>query len=156
MNRIRSISFIGAGNVAWHLALTFYKKGIKINQVYSRTSSSAVELAQKVNAGFTTDVSKIKPEADLFIVALTDDIIGNIPEMVEFDDKLVIHTAGSVSISVFEGKLKNFGVLYPLQTFSKKRQINMSDVPFCIEARWAVILSMASRFPMPLKPVSRY
>ena len=132
--KIRSISFIGAGNVAWHLAGAFYEKGITIKQVYSRTTARAQELALKVSAGFTTDFSGIEPTADLYIIAVTDDIIPDIPKKIDFQDKLTVHTAGSVPVSVFEGKLKNYGVFYPLQTFTKNRKIELTNVPFCIEA----------------------
>lgn len=45
-----------------------------------------------------------------------------------------IHTAGSMPMSVFEGYAGRFGVLYPLQTFSKGRNVNFEVIPFFIEA----------------------
>ncbi len=133
-DKIRSITFIGAGNVAWHLARAFYEKGMPIKQVYSRTTAKAQELALKVAAEFTSDFAEIQPTADLYIIAVTDDIIQEIPDNISFKEKLTVHTAGSISISVFEGKLKNYGVFYPLQTFTKKRKLEWVNIPFCVEA----------------------
>ena len=53
------IVFIGAGNLATNLAKALYRKGFRIVQVYSRTEESARELAQKVEAEYTTDLSLI-------------------------------------------------------------------------------------------------
>lgn len=133
-DRMKSITFVGAGNVAWHLAIAFYEKGMLIKQVYSRTAAKAQELALRVAAEFTSDFAEIEPTADLYVIAVTDDIIPDIPERIGFKDKLIVHTAGSVSISVFEGKLKNYGVFYPLQTFTKKRKLELVNIPFCVEA----------------------
>ncbi len=144
-DRINSITFIGAGNVAWHLARAFYKKGMKIDLVFSRSVDSAKQLASSVSAGSTNNLSEIGNISDLYIIALTDDVIHEIPEKVRFDNKLVVHTAGSVPVSVFEGKLKNYGVLYPLQTFSKSRELDVSKIPFCIEANNEKNLKLLSK-----------
>mgnify|MGYP002801043436 CR=1 FL=1 len=51
------IVLIGAGNLATNLAKALYRKGFRIVQVYSRTEESARELAQKVEAEYTTDLA---------------------------------------------------------------------------------------------------
>ena len=50
------IVFIGAGNLATNLAKALYRKGFRIVQIYSRTEESARNLAEKVEAEFTTDL----------------------------------------------------------------------------------------------------
>lgn len=45
-----------------------------------------------------------------------------------------VHTAGSMPMSVFEGYAQRFGVLYPLQTFSKGRNVNFDVIPIFLEA----------------------
>ena len=55
-----SIVFIGAGNVATHLAVALHKAGYEIVQVYSRSLQSARDLAAKTQATFTNDLKALK------------------------------------------------------------------------------------------------
>ena len=64
-----SIAFIGAGNLATNLAKALYWKGFRIVQVYSRTKESAQELAQTVEAVYTTELQAVTKEAQLYIVS---------------------------------------------------------------------------------------
>lgn len=132
---IENVVIIGAGNLATQLALALFEKGIQVKQVYSRKIESASELAGKVNAGFTNDLTQLLPEADLFVIAVKDSAIQEVLENIQInDDQFIVHTAGSVSMDILEGFSINYGVLYPLQTFSKTRKIDFSDIPICIEA----------------------
>jgi len=131
------IVFIGAGNLSTHLSKAFQNAGFEIAQVYSHTEKSANELAKKLQTQYTTNTDHIAKDASLYIISVSDDAIESLVEKLTFTDGLVVHTAGSVSMDVFAGKLKNYGVLYPLQTFSKLRPVNFSDMPVFIEANTA-------------------
>jgi len=132
---IENVVLIGAGNLATQLALALAENGIQVKQVYSRKIESARELASKVNAGFTNDLSQLVPEADLYIIAVKDSAIQEVLENLQLDEnRLIVHTAGSIPMSVLEGFTTNYGVFYPLQTFSKSRKVNFYDIPICIEA----------------------
>jgi predicted short-subunit dehydrogenase-like oxidoreductase (DUF2520 family) len=52
----------------------------------------------------------------------------------KLSDELIVHTSGSVSMDILEPYSENYGVFYPLQTFSKDREINIREVPFLVEA----------------------
>jgi predicted short-subunit dehydrogenase-like oxidoreductase (DUF2520 family) len=125
---------IGSGNLASQLSIALQNEGFEIAQVYSRTETSAKSLADVLNVPYTADLDCIIRDASLYMVAVSDDAIETLLDGLSFIEGLVIHTAGSVPIDVFAGKLKNYGVLYPLQTFSKSRRVNFSDVPIFIEA----------------------
>ena len=124
---------IGAGNVATHLSTVLHRAGHTIKQVYSRTEKSAKELALKVNSKATSNVSKIYETADLYIVSIKDKVIPLAARSLNIANKNIVHTAGSVPLSVFQ-EAKNHGVFYPLQTFSKKRKVSFKEIPICIEA----------------------
>jgi len=128
------ISLIGAGNLATQLGFVLVEKGHQIIQIYSQTEINAKELAVRLNCPYTDDLTKIISNADLFIIAVTDDAIESILAKVSFGDNLVVHTAGGVSIDIFKPYCKNFGVLYPLQTFSKEKRADFIEIPLCIEA----------------------
>lgn len=130
---IKSVSIIGAGNVATHLANALYNKGININQVYSKTLANAKELANKVRAGYTTDLNGLKPNSDLYIIAVLDDVIEQIADKLEIENKILVHTSGSVDVEVLKKASKNYGSFYPLQTFTKNTEVNFENIPMCIE-----------------------
>ncbi|MCL2313519.1 MAG: DUF2520 domain-containing protein [Firmicutes bacterium] len=128
------IVFIGAGNLSTHFSKALQNAGFEIAQVYSRTKSSAKILAEILQTSYTTDILKVTRDATLYIVSICDDAINTVSNCLMPIEGLVVHTSGSVSINVFSTKFKNFGVIYPLQTFSKKRKIDFSNIPFFLEA----------------------
>jgi predicted short-subunit dehydrogenase-like oxidoreductase (DUF2520 family) len=126
--------FIGAGNLATNLATAFYEQGYVIKQVYSRTRESASELADKIETDFTTRIDQIDPDADLYVVALKDDAIEEVISRLSFEPKMIVHTAGSVPMALLSKYFSQYGVFYPLQTFSKQKVVDFSEIPLCIEA----------------------
>ena len=123
-----SIAFVGAGNLATHLAKALYLKGFRIVQVYSRTEESAQSLAQKVGAEYTTELSAVTKQAQLYIVSLKDTaLVQLLPEIVAGSpkDALWVHTAGSIPMNIWEGQVERYGVFYPMQTFSKLTCLNI-------------------------------
>lgn len=132
-----SIVFIGAGNLAVNLAKALYRKGFRITQVYSRTEHSARKLAEAVEADFTTRLDQVKPDASLYIVSLTDSaFVELLPEITAGKkNALLVHTAGSLPMRLWEGHTERYGVIYPLQTFSKQHEVDFQNIPFFIEAR---------------------
>jgi len=130
------IVFLGAGNLAVNLAQALYQHGFQISQVYSRTEESAKSLAEKVGADWVTELEKVTTKASLYIVSLKDSAFMELlPQIVEGKEgALLVHTAGSIPMNVWEGKTNRYGVFYPMQTFSKQRKVEFKEIPFFIEA----------------------
>ena len=130
------IVFIGAGNLATNLAKALYYKGFRILQVYSRTKDSARALAEVVEADYTTDLKDISKDAKLYIVSLKDAaLVELLSQITEGKQKsLLVHTAGSIPMSIWEQNAERYGVFYPMQTFSKQREVNFRNIPFFIES----------------------
>jgi predicted short-subunit dehydrogenase-like oxidoreductase (DUF2520 family) len=128
------IVILGAGNVATHLSLALFNSNNKIRFVYNRSINSAKELALKVGADCSDKIHEIPGDADLYIIAVKDDAIDEISKNLNIKNGIVVHTSGGISIEIFQNKFKNMGVFYPLQTFSKNRPIDFSEVPVFIEA----------------------
>jgi predicted short-subunit dehydrogenase-like oxidoreductase (DUF2520 family) len=132
---IRTVVIVGAGNLAWHLGHHLFKAGIDILQVFNRTPDPGELLAARLNASFTNRLDCLTENADLYILAVSDDAIGIILETLRFKTgQLVLHTAGSIAMDVFSGKAENYGVFYPLQTFTKEKAVDFSHIPLLIEA----------------------
>ncbi len=130
-----SIVFIGAGNVATHLAQAFEKSDVgNVVQVFSRSIDSAKELAHKLHAAeFVNDPSEIVHDADVYVVSLVDHAVDNVIKEIPRNNALWLHTSGSLPIEALTGKSDRTGVFYPLQTFSKQVPVDMTEVPIFIE-----------------------
>ncbi|GAA4085225.1 Rossmann-like and DUF2520 domain-containing protein [Mucilaginibacter panaciglaebae] len=127
------ITIIGSGNVATHLAAAFKNAGHRIVQVYSRDAQHAALLAYHVKADPVCDLSQIDLETDLFVIAINDNAIGAVAEQLAQYGKLMVHTSGATHMYALQAFSEQVGVFYPLQTFSKTREINFRNVPLCIE-----------------------
>lgn len=130
---IHKISFIGSGNVATHLAKAFSKKGIVVQQIYSQTCDNSETLAWQSNSIYTCDLEELNLDVDLLIFAVKDEVIKTLSHYVlqKKPDMKIVHTSGSVGLDVFESA-PNTGIFYPLQSFSKTKKIDLSEVPFLI------------------------
>lgn len=131
---ISKVVVIGAGNLATQLSLALCESGVKILQVYSRTKESAKELADKLDCSFTTSTKSIVLNADLYIFAVSDKALLPILREMSLPIGPCVHTAGSIAADVFENYAEDYGVFYPLQTFSKQRKVDFTGIPICIES----------------------
>ena len=125
------LSIIGSGNVAQHLIQAFSKTtDIELVQVFARSKEALSHLIpiDKI----TSDLSELKP-VDLTIIAVTDDAIANVSKQLLFENQFVVHTSGSASIEAIDSKNRK-GVFYPLQTFSKSKEVDFKTIPICLEA----------------------
>ena len=150
----KRIVLIGAGNVATHLGLAFQAKGCEIVQVYSRTEESAKDLAERLQVPYTVSLEEVSANADLYIVAVKDAALQEvIPSLVKGrEDALFVHTAGSISMDVWKGCARRYGVFYPMQTFSKLRMVDFSSVSFFVEASGSDELRFLKELAMSLSP----
>ena len=130
----KRIILIGAGNVAHHLAPALLKAGLNLCQIYSRSIESARELGRKTGITYTADLFGIYPDGDIYIFCVSDDALLPLFKSIRINNTaLILHTSGSVPMNVFQPYREHFGVLYPLQTFTKKRDLNFGEIPLCIE-----------------------
>lgn len=123
------VAVIGAGNVAGHLAEAFAACGNLVG-VWSRNGEHAREIAAPLQVRFG-QLNDAPRDCDAYVIAVKDDAIREVS--VELGDigGIVAHTSGTAPLSVLVQPRR--GVFYPLQTFSRGRHVEMSDVPFFIE-----------------------
>lgn len=126
------VSIIGFGNVAQHLFSAFVKTtNIEVVQIFSRTLPEGLS-GQELSL-FTNDYQSLQP-TDLFIVAVKDDAISEVTKQFLFKNQLVVHTSGAASMDVISSGNRS-GVFYPLQTFTKNKEVNFQHIPICLEAQ---------------------
>nr|WP_293834235.1 Rossmann-like and DUF2520 domain-containing protein [uncultured Arsenicibacter sp.] len=138
------ITFIGSGNLAWHLAPAFENAGHQINEVYSRRAVQAGQLVSMLyDAGVRTDLNFADSSSDLFVLAVADDALDEVcRQLVLPEDAIVVHTSGTRSLSqlrqwmgIYSDVPVRTGVFYPLQTFSRDQPpLSFDQIPLCLEA----------------------
>ena len=132
------VVILGAGRVATHLAPSLVGVGYSLLQVWSRTESSARQVAEPLGVGYTTDLDAVIDDADVYIVCVADKALSEVAERISRranKTALFLHTAGSIGIEVWQQcGVKHYGILYPLQTFSKERAVDMREVSLFVEA----------------------
>ncbi|TWR25294.1 DUF2520 domain-containing protein [Mucilaginibacter achroorhodeus] len=127
------ITIVGSGNVATHISAALKNAGHRIVQVYSRNLHNAALLAYHVGAEATDDLNALTINTDLFIISVKDDaVVPTIAQLAKYG-KLIAHTSGAVELLPMLQFTQQAGVFYPLQTFSKTKELNFREVPMCIE-----------------------
>lgn len=130
------ISLIGSGKVAWQLAQALENAGHYIEEIWSRQPEHAALLVDHLYAARvqpTLDFSHSR--ADIFLLTVTDRAVGAVAEALMLPPAaLLAHTSGTLPMEVLEQAAGSYGVFYPLQTFSKEKKPDLSEVPFCLEA----------------------
>lgn len=130
---MKNVIVIGSGNVASHLiSYILQSKELNLIQIYARNLNKVNHLIDK--SLITNDCSKIK-EADIYIVAVSDNSITEVTSKLPFENRLVVHTSGSANLENIDSKNRR-GVFYPLQTFTKNKSIAFNEIPFCLETEF--------------------
>jgi predicted short-subunit dehydrogenase-like oxidoreductase (DUF2520 family) len=128
------VVILGAGNVAFHLFRAFSKaENTRVIQVYNHREESLKHFSNLTDT--TINIKNLKP-ADFYILSLKDDVISKISEQLKSYKGIILHTSGAVSLNALN-IVNNFGVFYPLQTFSKNKTVEFAEIPVCIEANSA-------------------
>ncbi len=133
MNHKIVITLIGAGNLAWHVGIRLKQAGYIFNQIFSRNSSRADELAVKLMGRPVTSLKDINNNSDIYLLAIPDDALTEVCSTLIMSNKVVLHTSGATDMKILENTSTHFGVLYPVQTFSRMMPVEWSDIPVCIE-----------------------
>ena len=122
---------IGTGNVAIHLLKAFAKsEEVEVLQVVGRNTNVLKSFENDSETGF---IDQVRKDADIYIIAVSDDAIGSVNQELNDIHSLVVHTSGAVSMGALESRERR-GVFYPLQTFSPERQLSLKEVPICLES----------------------
>ncbi len=127
------IVVIGAGNVGTNLINALRDKH-DIVQIVSKTEHSARKAALKFNTDYTTKLDNVNKDSDVYIISVNDTFVQDVAGNIAVENKIILHTAGSMDLDTVKTKYNNYGVFYPLQTFSKNKLLDFSDIPLCIEA----------------------
>ncbi len=149
------VSIIGTGNVAHHLAKRLYQKGIPIDQIYGRNIVAAQNLAQIVSSEAISKPTEWFRETRVCIVAVSDSAISGVAETfstIIAPETCVVHTAGTTPSTIFKPFFKQFGSLYPFQTFSMGREPDFEQIPIFVNANQPDGLDLLKKIAYHISP----
>ena len=125
------VVLLGGGNLAYHLTNELLNNPvIELVQVYNRSITAISYLEQKTK--ITNKLTQLK-EADVYIICVSDNAISELSQQLDFKDRLIVHTSGAMGLNSLKSNSYK-GVFYPLQSFSKEKKVDFSNIPICIEA----------------------
>lgn len=139
------IVIIGSGNVAYHMAKAFSLKKIPLMQIFGRNGEELKKISEELNVPYSTEHLD---DADLYIICVSDHSVEGVSKIITKKDCLVAHTSGSLPKEILAGEYRKSS-FYPLQTFSKSKQLEYEKIPFFIEteneADHKLLFDLASR-----------
>ncbi len=121
---------IGSGNVAYHLAKAFTQNNIEVSQIFGRNQIELKKISEEFNIPFSTE--KLE-DADFYLISVSDSSVEQVSDLIKNEKALVAHTSGSLPLEILKGNYRKAS-FYPLQTFSKTKNLDYSKIPFFIEA----------------------
>lgn len=125
------VTILGGGNLATHLAELFLNTpGVKLQEIYNRTLNAIDVFKEKTDI---TNSFENLASSDIYIICVTDNSINEISNQLTSKNALVVHTSGAMNLEAL-GKIKRQGVFYPLQSFTKNKEVDFQNIPICIEA----------------------
>jgi predicted short-subunit dehydrogenase-like oxidoreductase (DUF2520 family) len=148
------ITFVGSGNVAWHLSQALEEAGHSVQEVYSRNIDHAKKLASRLYDAFpTNDLDFTESESTVFFIAVTDDALEEVTSGLRIPEgAIVAHTSGTKPLESLDLLFEKKGVFYPLQTFSKSRKIYFEEIPICIESDNEEVLKVLTSIAKSISP----
>ena len=138
------ISIIGSGNVAYQLAKVFSENNLPIVEIISRNRVEGEKLSKLYNLHFQSHVQSYKPLGHIVILAVADDAIAPIAQQIDANGKIVAHTSGMASMHLLKEASKQYGSFYPLQTFTKNRQVDFQTIPVLIDGSQEEVIKLLS------------
>lgn len=151
------IAILGAGNVAWHLAPALEDAGHEIMEVYARDLAKATQITERVySAEPKHDLDFSESKAQIFILAVKDSAIPDLAdEVILPEGSILVHTSGTMPLGVLEYSSASFtGILYPLQSFTKGKKLDLEEVPFLLEATDEETLQKLKKLAKSLSPLT--
>jgi predicted short-subunit dehydrogenase-like oxidoreductase (DUF2520 family) len=146
-----NIVIIGSGNVAAILGRKFKAAGHNIMQIYSRNAAAASELAYEWDTESANYKSLINKEADVYIIAVSDNGIADIVDDLKLPGKVVAHTAASVPKDILKTVTDQYGVFYPLQSLRKETG-HLPEIPLFVDGSDEVTIKKLTALAESISP----
>ncbi|MEG0789065.1 MAG: DUF2520 domain-containing protein [Alistipes sp.] len=153
---MKKVVIIGSGNLAEALARAIAKSDLTLVQLFARNAERACAVAQIAQTVWTSDPAQLA-QADIYLIAVSDGAVGDFAASLPIPVTAVVaHTAGSVALDVLPAKYARRAVFYPLQTFTKGREVDFSQIPIFLETSTPELRTQLETFARVLSPTVIY
>ena len=109
---LERVVIVGSGNLAEALAQAVARSGLQLVQLFARNAARGEAVAALAGTQWTADPARLA-DADIYLISVSDKAVG------EVADALPAHARRAV--------------FYPLQTFTKGRSVDFSQIPLFLE-----------------------
>ena len=141
------VTLIGSGNVATWMAQRLQGSSrFPVTQVYSRKLENAQRLAELSGAQAIDELKALNSDNQIFIFALADNAYETVLPQLPFRLPAAFLTSGTVSCQCLKDYADHYGVIYPLQTFTKTQDMRKLEVPLCLEYSEPTIPSVGTNY----------
>ena len=131
---MKRVVIIGSGNLAEALARAVAKSGLELVQIFARNAERARIIAELTATDWATHPGMLAQDADIYLIAVSDKAVEHVAATLPIPEgAAVAHTAGSVPLAAIPEKFARRAVFYPMQTFTKGREVDFSVIPVFLE-----------------------
>lgn len=112
------VDIIGRGNVGTHL----------MSAMSSKCDAAIVN---------PRTLKGLRNNCDIYLISVSDDAIADVASrLLSFisQEAIVAHTSGTTPLSILSDLYSIRGVFYPLQTFTKGKDLQYNEIPFFVES----------------------
>lgn len=131
---VKEVVLVGTGNVSWHLAKSLTKAGVHVTEIIGRNAEKAKEIADTINTGFTTDFASAQNIDGVYLLAVNDASITEVAKQIYKPRRILVHCAGGVNINNIIFDNNKAGVFYPILSFNKNIEIDISSAVICVDS----------------------
>lgn len=145
------VVIIGTGNVGTVLGRKISAAGHDIIAVAGRNREATDALATELQAKPVYTFDNLATEAELYLIAVSDTALYELPAQLPALSGIIAHTAGSVPMQVLSTLNRPHGIVYPLQSL-RKEMVVLPDIPLLIDASDESTAGILVDFAQTLSP----
>lgn len=138
-----AIAIVGPGNLAHSLLPALQQAGHEVSQVLARREAAAEAFAAQFGLPHAGGLdSPLQAGIDWVIMTVADQGIPSTAEQLVAQaqpGRIFVHTSGSTPLAALAPLGESIGVLYPLQMFTKLRQVDFTQLPLFLEGQASVL-----------------
>jgi len=119
--------------VSLHISRHLYLAGHQVDCIWSRNYAEASRVAAASGSKAVGSPDEVPENADFYLLAVSDSAIEEVASIFSGRKGIWMHAAGAVPLEILKDFFGEYGVFYPLQTFSAQKEVNLDEVPFLVE-----------------------
>jgi predicted short-subunit dehydrogenase-like oxidoreductase (DUF2520 family) len=147
------ISIVGRGNVAYHLYHAAKNQNVEIEALITRDEKP---ISWATNDQITSKNLQ-NLDSELIFLAISDDAIEEVFLTYKFpSETTIVHCSGTLSLEAISNLHSNTGVIYPFQTFSFDKTIDLKTVQTFTEYSNPKAKTTIDRFCSLIFPKNRF